>query len=278
MWRSKWLWGPVGFGAALWLAATITGCLAAQQERMIFPAADGPPPRTPGPHDPAVQQVWLTAEDGSRVEAWYQPGRPIAGAAAGGRRPGYLYCHANGDTVDSAWWIAAHTVPMGFATLAVEYRGYGRSGGEPSEKAIIADTLRFYDWLAARPEVDPQRIVVHGTSLGGGVAVAVAAERPVAALVLECTFASVVDLAAAYLQPAGVVRHPFRSDERIQRVQAPIAIFHGTWDATIPVWHGRKLARLAPHATFTELPCGHHNFHNDWENVAAFLQRAGVTE
>lgn len=239
----------------------------------MFAAAYYPRPTSPGPRDPAVQQVWITAADGSRVEAWYQPGAGVSVERPG---PAYIYFHGNGDTVDKMWWVAAHTVPRGLSTLVVEYRGYGRSTGEPSESALIADSLAFYDWLAARPEVDRTRIVLHGTSLGGAVAIAVAAERPAAALVLDCTFTSMIDLASDWWIRREDVRHTFRSDERIRGLDIPIAIFHGRYDMVIPIAHGRKLAALARHAEFTELPCAHHNFHNDWSNVASFLRRSGV--
>jgi hypothetical protein len=254
-------------------APAVTGCMVAQQERLLFAAAYYPPPTSPGPRDSQVEQVWITAGDGSRVEAWYQTG---AGASARHPGPAYIYFHGNGDTIDKMWRVASQTVPRGFSTLVIEYRGYGRSTGEPSEQALIADSLEFYDWLVARPEVDRSRIVLHGTSLGGAVAIAVAGERPAAALVLDCTFTSMIDLAASWWIRRDDVRHTFRSDERIRTLEIPTAIFHGRYDLVIPIEHGRKLAAMARHAEFTELNCAHHNFHNDWSNVEAFLRRSRI--
>lgn len=279
--RHRWLRRVLGIGFCAFALLvtggffTVTGCMVAQQERLLFPSAFDPAPASPGPDDPRIQQIWIDADDGSRVEAWYQPG---AGASADKPGPAYIYFHGNGDTVDKMWWIAGQTVPRGFSTLVVEYRGYGRSTGEPSETALIADSLEFYDWLAARPEVDRKRIVLHGASLGGAVAIAVAAERPAAALVLDCTFTSMVEMAAAWWIDVRDVRHTFRSDERIRTLDIPIAINHGRFDMVIPIRFGRKLAKLAPHAEFTALDCAHHNFHNDWRNVEAFLKRAGVLD
>jgi fermentation-respiration switch protein FrsA (DUF1100 family) len=90
----------------------------------------------------------------------------------------------------------------------MEYRGYGRASGTPSQAALVADGARFYDWLAARPEVDRRRIVLQGTSLGGAIATAVAAERKPAALVLECTFTSMGALAHGYGLPTVLCKHP----------------------------------------------------------------------
>ena len=239
---------------------------------MIFPGVHRPRVGAAGPPSPDVEQVWFTAEDGSRVEAWYQPGAGCTPQAPG---PALLYFHGNYDLVDTGWWIAAHSVPAGFSTLVMEYRGYGRATGRPSQTALVADGVRCYDWLVARPEVDRTRIVFQGTSLGGAVATAVAAQRRPAALVLECTFTSIGALAHRYGLPGFLCRHPFDTASVLPTLGVPIAIYHGRRDRTIPVTHGRRLHALVPGSEYHELDCGHDDFAHDWEDVQQFFTRVG---
>jgi fermentation-respiration switch protein FrsA (DUF1100 family) len=243
------------------------------QDAILFPGVRLHHPAAPGPADADVQQVWLTTPDGGRVEAWYQPG---AGCTPTSPGPALMYFHGNFVLIDASWGIAAQSVPAGVSTLVMEYRGYGRCRGKPSQAAIVGDAARFYDWLAARPEVDAGRIVFQGTSLGGAVATALAAQRRPAALVLECTFTSVPALAYAYGLPGFLCRNPFETDRVLPTLHVPVAIFHGRFDRTIPMAHGRRLHELVPGSRFTELPCGHDNFYNDWANVRAFLVDVGV--
>ena len=242
------------------------------QADLIFPGARRSPPAT-RPPDPGVTQIWITTGNGQRVEAWYQAG---AGRSPQSPGPAVIYFHGNADLIDTRWSAVQPYVVAGISALAVEYRGYGRCDGQPSQAALVADSVAFYDWLAARPDVDEQRIILHGLSLGGGVAAAVAEQRPSAALVLECTFTSVAALANRYCMPSFLCRHPFHTDRVLPSLNEPIAIFHGRNDCTIPVSHGRRLHELAPHSSYTELDCGHHDFRNDWENIRAFLANAGL--
>jgi pimeloyl-ACP methyl ester carboxylesterase len=162
------------------------------------------------------------------------------------------------------------------STLVLEYRGYGRCGGRPSQTALVGDAVQFFDWLAGRPEVDPTRIVFQGASLGGAVAAALAEQRRPAALVLERTFASMPALAHQYGLPGFLCRNPFETDRILPTLHMPIAIYHGRSDRRISVAHGRRLHALVPGSRYTELPCGHDDFRNDWANVRAFLVEAGV--
>lgn len=243
------------------------------QDHIIFPGADRPRPAAPGPTEPGVEQVWITSDDGCRVEAWFKPGRGRTAMAPG---PAVMYFHGNNDSVDTGWWVARHNVENGISTLVVENRGYGRAEGHPAQQAIVADAIRFYDGLAIRPEVDARRIYFHGSSLGGAVAVAVAEHRQPAALVLECTFTSMEAMAHRYGMPGFLCRHPFRTDRVLPTLDIPIAIFHGRRDDFIPVTHARRLHELAPRARYVELDCGHDDFHNDWQNIRAFLVEAGL--
>ena len=196
--------------------------------------------------------------------------------------PLVVFFHGNAELIDYQSTIVEGYRRLGCSVLLPEYRGYGRSAGKPSEQAIVADAVRFYDEITRRPDVDPSRIVFHGRSLGGGPAAALAARRSAKALVLESTFTSVADMASAYLAPSFLVKNKFHTDRVLPTLEIPVLIFHGTRDDIIPVAHGRRLRDLATHGTYVEYDCKHNDFPGDenedayWEQVAAFLRGAGV--
>ncbi len=244
------------------------------QQRLVFPGVDLRRPASPGPGDPAVQQVWLTSADGVSVESWYQSGR---GRTAVDPGPALMFFHGNYDLIDQAWSDQRGYLDLGISVLVMEYRGYGRVAGVPSQEAIVADARMFRDWLANRPEVDERRIIYRGRSLGGAVAAALAEHRPPAALILECTFTSLGAMAARYLLPGFLVEHPFRTEQVLAWLDVPVLIFHGRYDALIPVSHGRRLHAVAPRSHYVELDCGHHDYRSDWEAIVSFLRDNGLT-
>ncbi len=247
------------------------------QELAIFPGAYLPTEARPLRDAPpaGVQSVWLTMTDGTRVEAWYRPGRDRTPIDPG---PAVMYFHGNLDTIDNRWeWVDWH-VADGTSLLAMEYRGYGRVSGNPSQQTLTSDAVEFHDWLAAQPEVRPDQIILRGLSLGGGVAVALAEQRRPAALVLECTFASIAALAQERWLPAALCRHPFRSDRVLPTLGVPVLMLHGRADEVIPIEHARRLAQRTPTAEFIELDCGHSSFRADPQTIAEFLRRHALLE
>lgn len=243
------------------------------QDLLIFPGTTLPRQAADGPTVAGVEQVWLAAPDGERIEAWFMPGRGRTAASPG---PAVIFFHGNYDLVDQGWAIRQNYHPLGISVLAIEYRGYGRVGGWPSQTNVVADGLMFREWLAARPEVDASRIIYEGQSLGGAVAAALAAEQPPAALILNCTFTSIPAMSGRYLVPGFLARNPFRTDRIVERLDVPILIMHGRRDITIPVSHGRRLHELAPHSRYVELDCGHPDFRVDERALREFLQENGL--
>ena len=139
-------------------------------------------------------------------------------------------------------WLTAD----GTGLLALSYRGYGGSTGKPSEDGLIRDAAAAYDFAAAR--YGPKRIVLWGESLGTAVAIALAAEREVAGVMLDAPFASAIDVGANAYPFAPVrwlIKDTFRSDRRIARVKAPILVLHGEQDTVVPIRFGEKLFALA---------------------------------
>jgi fermentation-respiration switch protein FrsA (DUF1100 family) len=195
----------------------------------------------------------LTTADGEKVILWHVPAKP-------GRRV-VLYFHGNGDTLA---WLAGHFREIttdGTGLVAVSYRGYAGSSGNPSEVGLLNDAAAAYDFARAR--YAPDRIVAWGFSLGSGVAVALAADHPLGGLILEAPYTSIADLAARafpFLPTRYLVRDSFHSDERIARVSAPLLIMHGAEDPVIPIALGKRLFTLANEPKqFVEFPQGGHN-------------------
>ena len=158
--------------------------------------------------------------------------------------PLVVYFGGNAEEVTASAPDAARTYGDR-AVLLLNYRGYGQSGGRPGEKALVADALEVLDKLAARSEIDGARIAVHGRSLGSGVAVQVAAARPVRCVVLTSPFSSAASVAQEmywWLPVTLLMRHPFESDRHAGRISAPALFLVGSEDALIKPAQSWRLA------------------------------------
>jgi fermentation-respiration switch protein FrsA (DUF1100 family) len=176
----------------------------------------------------------LDTADGERVIAWHLPPRA--------EQPVVLYFHGNGASLRWRLERFRALTADGTGLVALSYRGYGGSSGSPSEAGFIADGLAAYAFAAAR--YAPQRIIVWGESLGSGVAVAVAAEKPVGHVVLESPFTSAVDIGAErywFVPVRLLMKDQFRSDLRIGKVTAPVLVLHGDRDRVVPFALGERL-------------------------------------
>jgi hypothetical protein len=169
---------------------------------------------------------------------------------------------------------------MGMGLLLVEYPGYGRSAGSPSQESIAEAFTLAYDRLSARPEVDPGRIVLFGRSLGGGAVCDLAQKRPSAALILMSCFESVRAFAVRYLAPAFLIRDPFDNLSAVRRYRGPLLVLHGNADEVVPLSHGRALHAAAPNAKMIVYEAGHNDCPPDWEvfwrDVEVFLKVNGI--
>lgn len=263
--------------AALGVAAAYLGWLAllfAFQRSLQYPGAGIPaaaePPRIPG-----LEVRWLGLPFG-RVETWFLPATGPEGRSA----PAIVFAHGNGELMDGWPDELAPFRAMGAGVLLVEYPGYGRSAGSPTEDSITAAFVAAYDALAADPRVDASRIVVLGQSLGGGAACALLAKRPIAAAILQSTFTSARVFARRYLAPGFLVRDGFDNASALRAFPGPVLVLHGSRDPLIPPSEGRALAAAARRARFVAYDCGHDYWHPDrlpfWRDVEAFLREAGV--
>jgi len=191
-----------------------------------------------------------------------------------------FFAHGNGELIDYAAPGLEPYRRRGISAALLEYRGYGRSGGEPSEAALFADIERFYDAVIARPDVDGRRVIAHGRSLGGGVMGGLIARRPVHGLVLESTFRSVKVIARRFMLPGVFVADPFDNEAAVSGFEGPVVVLHGREDEIIPFEHGRALATLAADAELVDFASGHNDMPHDaryWAAIDRLLERAGIT-
>ena len=254
------LTGAAVFVAAYWLLLFVL------QRSVIFPAPSGGGP--PRPSD--AQQVWLKTPAG-QIEAWFLAPRTSASRPV----PLILFAHGNAELID--YWALAFSEPRdwGMAVLLVEYPGYGRSAGSPSEETIGRTFEAAYDWAKAQASIDTGRVVLYGRSLGGGAVAALSLTRPAAALVLESSFTTTGALALRFLAPPFLVRDRFDNLNAVSHFGGPKLILHGDHDEVIPTSHGRRLAAAAG-VPLELLPCGHNDCERPWPQVHRFLIQAGI--
>lgn len=246
----------VGF-VVLYLAVAFAG-----QRALLFPRPELA--FVPG-RPPDAKQVWLATSAG-RVEAWYLPPRSSPRPA-----PVLVYFHGNGELIDFLPANFDEPRDLGLGVLLVEFPGYGRSAGSPSQESITSTALAAFDWTQRQTDVDPDRIVAYGRSLGGAAATILASSRKSAALVLESTFTSVRSFAHGLMVPEFIVRDPFDNLSLLANYPGPALIFHGEQDEIIPFVHGQQLARAARSGELHPLPCGHNDCATQWATVRKFL-------
>jgi hypothetical protein len=247
-------------------SVAIVAALFRVQRAVVFPA---PGARGPEPDLAAhrAERIWLE-HGGARTEAWLLAA--LGGPAANG--PLLVFAHGNGERIDD--WLDAFETPRawGAHVLLVEYPGYGRSSGVPSQASVGSAMVAAYDWALTRPGVDATRVVGWGRSLGGGAVSVLSRERALAALVLESSFTSVRSLARALGLPAFLVRDPFDNLEALATFQGPVLIVHGERDSLIPVEHARQLHAALPGSRLRLEPdCGHNDCPRPWTTVREFL-------
>lgn len=248
------------------------------QRSILFPRHLVETMEDPGEGVAGLEKMWLDTDQG-KAEAWFVPGQGVSGASPG---PVVFFAHGNAEVIDFYPYVLQPYVDLGVSLALLEYRGYGRSAGSPSQKRLTEDAVRFYDMIAARPDVDRDRIVFHGRSIGTGVACALAAHRKPAALILLSPFSSVRSMMAKYLVPPFLCLDPFDNAAVVRELDRPILIMHGNRDEIIPFHYGRGLGDLAKRGQFCEYDCGHNDFPIDspryWKDIETFLRESGIVK
>jgi uncharacterized protein len=264
----------------------VVGLLWSQQRRLIYyPAPRAVPPAAAVL--PAAEEVAFTTADGLRLQGWFVPAAsPPGRGSRQGRSPAVLVCNGNAGNRSLRAPLAAALARAGLAVLLFDYRGFAANPGRPTEEGLAADARAALAYLAARPEVDPARLVYFGESIGAAVALRLATERPPAALVLRSPFASLAEVGRRYypwLPVSLLLADRYDSLGQVGRLAAPLLVVAGERDRIVPAAHSRRLFDAAPEPKrFVLLPGADHN---DLELLAgprlleellAFLRDAGA--
>lgn len=230
------------------------------QRHLIFPTLFVGTPEFSPPPQP-MERLWFEIP-GAKVEGWFLRGAP----PEDGPKPLVIFAHGNGELID-IWPLTFQGLNRrGFHVLLVEYPGYGRSTGQPSQKNITQTFCAAYDLVVQRPDVDPSKIVLFGRSIGGGAVCALASRRSSAALILMSTFTSLRPFARRYLAPSFLIRDPFDNESVVSAYSGPVLIVHGTHDSVVPYAHGRALATAARRGRFVSYHADHNDCPPNWED------------
>jgi uncharacterized protein len=221
---------------------------------------------------PEMVPVPIRSADGWIATSWYAPPKNPS-------RPTIVLFHGNGGSLAGRAFKARLFLDAGYGVFLAEYRGYGGNAGRPSEAGLYADAEAVMRWLTGQG-MPLRRLVLYGESLGSGVAMEMATRHAVAALVLECPFTSIPDLAPAYILPPLaqlMVVDRYENLIKAHGIRMPLLVVHGERDGLVPVAMGHAVLNAAD--TEKEgvfIPQGGHNDLWDYgagKRVVEFLSR-----
>lgn len=199
-----------------------------------------------------AEVVWTTTEDGVKLYGWHHAGE--------GRRA-VLYFHGNAEMLGGRAVLADRVLSRGWDFVTFANRGYPGSEGEPSEAGMALDARAALGFVTEDLGIAEEAVVLHGWSLGGANAVALASSTDVAGLIVESSFASLREVAQnrmPFLPTGMLLRHPFDSWSVATEVACPSLVVHGTGDTVIDVEQARRMAERLPRARYVEVEGGSH--------------------
>lgn len=235
------------------LAAAGYGILSYLAHRSIYYPAKFPAGWWDEQKRLGAEDAHLTSSDGVKLHGWW--------LRRAGAKIATLFLHGNAGNVTHRSLAMAAITAAGSSILVIDYRGYGKSAGRPSERGLYADADAAYAFLLGQGYT-PQNIVLHGESLGCAVAVDLAARQPCAGLVLEAPFTSAREVADRVLPFLGpLLVWGYDSKAKIAAVKAPLLVIHGGRDEIIDVEMGRQLHGLGnePKDLWIVPAAGHNN-------------------
>tara|TARA_R110002072_G_scaffold303099_1_gene493509 strand:- start:240576 stop:241490 length:915 start_codon:yes stop_codon:yes gene_type:complete len=186
--------------------------------------------------------AWMTSKDGTRIHGWFCPNEQPKAVL--------LYCHGNGGNLAGREsTLRFLQKEMGVSVLIFDYRGYGRSEGKATVAGAIADAKAARTELAKLAKVNEADIVLMGRSLGGAIAIQLAADAPPRGLIVESSFSSLREVASEHFPKLAwlVARNRLDSGQAIALVGCPLLQSHGDADRVISCESGRRLFAAAKH-------------------------------
>ena len=227
-----------------WLMLAIAGYVVVLcwlmlfESKLVYPAPRG---GVAVAADFGGEDITFNSVDGTKLHAWYfeKPGATET----------IVFFHGNAESIEhSGPWIGEFAASLNANALIFDYRGYGKSEGKPHQQGLVQDGLAAIQWLSNRTGRSSDQFVYFGRSLGGGVAIQVAREKPPKAFVLVSNFSSMVDVAAnayPWLPVRAMMRNRYESAATIAEMDVPLLQIHGDRDCIIPIELGRKLQEAA---------------------------------
>jgi len=203
------------------------------------------------------EEVEMVAADGVRLHAWFFP----ADSGSTNRHLALLHCHGNGGNISHRLDAASQWLAAGLNVLLLDYRGYGRSSGWPTEEGTYLDAQAACRWLGLRG-FSGKNIIALGESLGGGVVTELARREPLGGLVLQSTFTSLTEVGSELfpwlpVRALSTIRYP--TAERLTQVSVPVLVLHSRADTLVPFRHGERLAAAARGPKLFAEVLGDHN-------------------
>ena len=262
---------------AIAYAAVVALVWLFQNRLVYFPGVGREVTVTPQAYGLAFEDVTITTTDGEKLAAWWVPAEKARGIA--------LIFHGNAGNISHRIDYLGMFHRLRYSTLIVDYRGYGRSTGAPSEQGTYRDAEAAWEHLLRARGAQPSDVVILGKSLGGAVAAWLAARVAPRALVLASSFTSVPDLGAQvypFLPVRLISRFDYDNMAALKALKAPVLVAHSRDDDIIPFSHGRALFEAANEPKqFLEMQGGHNDaflfVRPEWiAQLAAFLERAAV--
>jgi len=233
--------------AALCLVVYLT-----QAKLVYFP---GPEPRsTPADSGLEYRELQLRAKDGVGLHGWFLPAKDARGAV--------LVSHGNAGTIELRIELARAFVELGWSVLLYDYRGFGKSSGQPDEEGTYRDAEAAYEHLTTAEGVASERVVLYGESLGAAVAIELARRHPCAAVIGESAFTSLPDVGARaypFLPVRWIARFRYDNLAKVPELGVPLLLIHSPADEIVPVEHGQRLLQAAREPKRLLLTEGGHN-------------------
>jgi pimeloyl-ACP methyl ester carboxylesterase len=212
---------------------------------------------------------WIDTPEG-KIETWYISS---GNNSTNQQNPVVIFAHGNYELIDYCEVETRGLNQLGYDVFLIEYPGFGRSNGETSRESINTAYVSGYDWLISNKNINPDKIIGFGRSLGGGAICDLSEKRALAGVILQSTFSNVKSFARRYGAPSFLTRDPFDNVEIMKNYTKPVLIFHGRHDALIPFWHGETLAKNIPQAEFIAYNCEHNDCPPDWNEYWHMIDR-----
>lgn len=229
------------------------------QRKIIFPSDYAAPPSGIAENVPDTQKIWIEQKFG-KTESWYFPPLTVTEKFF----PLMIIAHGNADLIDRWTGAISGLRKKGIAVLLVEYPGYGRSEGNPSQESITKVFVSAYDYITNNAKIDKNKVVFLGQSIGGGAVCALAKERNPSAIILISAFRNISVLTSDFFLPKFLIKDHFDNLSVISNYKGPVLLVHGTEDDLIPFEESEKLHQAAENGKLISFKGGH-NLRINWD-------------